>query len=269
MRPLASSADDRLREPARGRRPARARRPAAAQAGAAQPPLERDQVQPAGRSGAVDVRAGDGRWTDRAWRTSGRGIPPTASGRLFTPFERLGAEQTDGSRGRASGSRSRGPSPRRWAARSTFERTDRRGERRSGSSCRRGRRSAAGAETPGVHAPITRAARTAHAALRRGQPREPELVDTILLSRPGWRPILRRCRGSSASSSRASTCRTSSCSTCTSPTSPARRCCAACAPTRARRGSRSSSSAPTRPRRRSSACARSAPTRTSRSRNNG
>jgi PAS domain S-box-containing protein len=98
VRPRAAAGPAARRGPARGGVAGgrvRARRPAAAGAGAAQPPVERHQVQPpGGHVGLACAAAEGGRWAVRV-ADSGRGIPPERADQLFTPFARLGAEQTD------------------------------------------------------------------------------------------------------------------------------------------------------------------------------
>jgi PAS domain S-box-containing protein len=75
----------------------RAGRPAAPRAGAAQPPEQRRQVQPAGRQRPARdraVRRGARRGRPRARRGHGARHRAGAADQLFVPFARLGAEQT-------------------------------------------------------------------------------------------------------------------------------------------------------------------------------
>ena len=95
VEPLAAERSVTISHQCRSRDADRARGRAAREAGAAQPDLERDQVQPRGRPGRrrrVSCRRRAG------WRcgspTPATGIAAEDLERLFSPFERLGAEQT-------------------------------------------------------------------------------------------------------------------------------------------------------------------------------
>jgi CheY-like chemotaxis protein len=130
--------------------------------------------------------AGDGRWSVRT-EDSGRGIAHDRVAQLFTPFARLGAEQTE-VEGTGSGSRSRSGSARRWAARSRSSTAT------SGGSVFR-------VDLPGAEDPLRALEDTGTFAAVAAPHREAtlvyvednlanlSLVETILLSRPGWRTL--------------------------------------------------------------------------------
>ena len=75
----------------------RPRRPPAAPAGAAEPAVERGEVQPrrAARSPSPATHVADGRLRIRVTRHRPWASRRDSSTRLFTPFERLGAERSD------------------------------------------------------------------------------------------------------------------------------------------------------------------------------
>ena len=149
-------------------------RPPARPSGAAQPPVERGEVQPSRRHGA----GVDGRARRRAARsrsaTPARGIPEALAARACSRRS-SGSAPTRRSRARASGSRCRRCSSRGWAAGSSSTRS-RASAARSPSRCppptagrRRQRRSPTRGRAPGG---FGRRAHRRPGALHRGQRRE-------------------------------------------------------------------------------------------------
>ena len=159
-------------------------RPPAAPAGAAQPPLERREVQPARAAAIVWRLAAHGeRAADRVADT-GRGIAPEQLDRLFMPFERLGAEQPT-SRARASASRSPSGWSRRWRVASASRACRAGHDVLVRAAARRDSRSAAVGPLPPASPPLRPGCRAADGALRRGQLANDTLVQRILAERPG------------------------------------------------------------------------------------
>ena len=251
-RPLARPARHRAGQPRPARRTGlRARRPPAPQAGAAQPAVERDEVQPGRRHGRRSTcrRHGDDAAADRGHRHRTRHRARAA--RRCSRRSSGSAPTQAASRAPASASRCRSGWPRPWAGPS---RSSQHG-RATGSTF--------WVELPVVEGPAAaayddrrRRRRRRHASevpttsdrpLHRGQPGQPRASSSASWRRRRTSSWCRPCRAGSASTSPASTVPTSSCSTCTSPTSAATTCSSASATTRGRAASRWSSCAPTPP----------------------